>query len=51
VEHPAAEHGTVFVHPGRDEVASLKQFENAYDGTVKGASASTPTNEALASPG
>jgi hypothetical protein len=45
---PAAEHGTVFVHPGRDEVAFLKQFENAYDGSVKGATASTPTNEALA---
>jgi hypothetical protein len=34
---PAAEHGTVFVHPGRDEVAVLKEFENAFDGTVKGA--------------
>jgi len=45
---PAAEHGTVFVHPGRDEVAFLKQFENAYDGSVKGASDNTATNEALA---
>ena len=45
---PAAEHGTVFVHPGPNEVSFLKQFENDYDGTVKGASASTPTNEALA---
>lgn len=45
---PAAEHGTVFVHPGRDEVGFLKAFENAYDGTVKGAGANTPTNEALA---
>ncbi|GHH91854.1 PHP domain-containing protein [Streptomyces capillispiralis] len=45
---PAAEHGTVFVHPGRNEVAVLKQFENDYDGSVKGASDSTPANEALA---
>ena len=29
---PAAEHGTVFVHPGRNEVAVLKEFENAFDG-------------------
>ncbi|GAA4462809.1 PHP domain-containing protein [Phytohabitans houttuyneae] len=45
---PAAEHGTVFVHPGRNEVAVLKEFENAYDGSVKGASSPTPENEALA---
>ena len=45
---PAAEHGTVFVHPGRDEVAFLKQFENAYDGSVRGASDNTPQNEQLA---
>ncbi len=45
---PAAEHGTVFVHPGRNEVAVLKQFENDYDGGVKGAGDSTPANEALA---
>ncbi|WOT33334.1 PHP domain-containing protein [Streptomyces coeruleorubidus] len=45
---PAAEHGTVFVHPGRNEVAVLKQFETDYDGSVKGASDSTPANEALA---
>ncbi|WP_127783063.1 PHP domain-containing protein [Rhodococcus sp. X156] len=30
---PAAEHGTVFVHPGRNEVAVLKQFEVDYDGS------------------
>jgi hypothetical protein len=42
---PAAEHGTVFVHPGRNEVAVLKEFENAYDGSVTGTSASTPANE------
>ena len=45
---PAAEHGTVFVHPGRDEVAFLKQFENAYDGSVRSASDNTPQNEQLA---
>ncbi|WP_149547074.1 PHP domain-containing protein [Streptomyces marokkonensis] len=45
---PAAEHGTVFVHPGRHEVSVLKQFETDYDGSVKGASDSTPANEALA---
>ncbi|MCT9935235.1 PHP domain-containing protein [Planotetraspora sp. A-T 1434] len=45
---PAAEHGTVFVAPGRNEVATLKEFENAFDGAVKNATASTPQNEALA---
>ncbi|ANS68874.1 hypothetical protein SLINC_6650 [Streptomyces lincolnensis] len=45
---PGAEHGTVFVHPGRNEVSVLKQFETDYDGSVKGASDSTPANEALA---
>jgi hypothetical protein len=45
---PAAEHGTVFVHPGKNEVSVLKQFETDYDGSVKGAGASTPANEALA---
>ncbi|MGC9380653.1 PHP domain-containing protein [Streptomyces sp. MH13] len=45
---PAAEHGTVFVHPGKNEVSVLKQFETGYDGGVKGATASTPANEALA---
>ncbi|WP_327189327.1 PHP domain-containing protein [Streptomyces xinghaiensis] len=45
---PAAEHGTVFVHPGRNEVSVLKQFETDYDGSVKGAGAPTPANEALA---
>lgn len=34
---PAAEHGTVFVHPGANEVAVLKDFENGYDGSVRGA--------------
>jgi hypothetical protein len=45
---PAAEHGTVFVHPGKNEVAVLKEFENAFDGSVKSATDPTPTNEALA---
>ncbi|MER6938541.1 PHP domain-containing protein [Nocardioides sp. NPDC000441] len=45
---PAAEHGTVFVAPGANEVAVLKQFENDYDGSVKGASGNSPQNEALA---
>ncbi|MER7406024.1 PHP domain-containing protein [Streptomyces sp. NPDC000070] len=45
---PGAEHGTVFVHPGKNEVSVLKQFETDYDGSVKGAGASTPANEALA---
>ncbi|GAA1265056.1 histidinol-phosphatase [Planotetraspora silvatica] len=45
---PGAEHGTVFVAPGRNEVATLKEFENSFDGSVKNATASTPQNEALA---
>ncbi|MBT1091044.1 PHP domain-containing protein [Streptomyces sp. Tu102] len=45
---PGAEHGTVFVHPGSNEVSVLKQFETDYDGSVKNASDSTPANEALA---
>jgi len=44
----AAEHGTVFVHPGRNEVAVLKEFENTFDGVVTATTDSTPTNEALA---
>lgn len=31
---PGAEHGTVFVHPGRSEVALLKEFESTYDGQL-----------------
>lgn len=42
---PAAEHGTVFVHPGRNEVAVLKEFENLFDGSVNGTSNSTDANE------
>ncbi|MBQ1028152.1 PHP domain-containing protein [Micromonospora sp. C95] len=45
---PAAEHATVFVHPGRDEVAVLKEFENSFDGSVRNAGDNTPANEALA---
>jgi hypothetical protein len=45
---PAAEHGTVFVHPGRDELAVLKEFENAYDGSVNNTSGPGAANEALA---
>ncbi len=52
---PAAEHGTVFVHPGANEVAVLKQFETDYDGSgpdgTRARSASTPENEALARTG
>lgn len=52
---PAAEHGTVFVHPGPHEVSVLKQFEVDYDGAGPGAtgtrSVSSPENEALAQSG
>ncbi len=48
---PAAEHGTVFVHPSKNEVAVLKEFENTYDGTVVNANPSTAANEALANAG
>jgi PHP domain len=48
---PAAEHGTVFVHPGNNEVAVLKEFENSFDGIVTNTGASTPANEALATAG
>ncbi|MCX4581942.1 PHP domain-containing protein [Streptomyces sp. NBC_01481] len=45
---PAAEHGTVFVHPGRNEVAVLKEFETSFDGSLRSAGDNTPANEALA---
>lgn len=51
---PAAEHATVIVTPGANEVAVLKAFENDYDGAVKGATVgaqgdpATAGNEALA---
>jgi len=45
---PAADHGTVFVHPGDGEVAVLKEFGNTFDCSMTGATTSTPANEALA---
>ncbi len=42
---PAAEHGTVFVAPNANEVAVLREFENQFDGAVRGTSASSPANE------
>ena len=45
---PGAEHGTVFVHPGRNEVPVLKEFENAFDGVVNSTTASSPANELAA---
>ncbi len=51
---PAAEHATVFVAPGDNEVSVLQQFEQDYDGVVKGATDGTAggpvtaANEALA---
>ncbi|MFD1047968.1 PHP domain-containing protein, partial [Kibdelosporangium lantanae] len=42
---PGAEHGTVFVHPGPNEVALLKEFESTYDG---GLNPGHPAKEALA---
>jgi hypothetical protein len=38
----------VFVHPGSNEVAVLKEFENTFDGVVINSTASTPANESLA---
>ena len=48
---PAAEHGTVFVAPGPNDVAVLKQFEKSYDGVVNKATDPTAANEALARQG
>jgi hypothetical protein len=45
---PAAEHATVFVHPGRNEVDVLKQFEQAYDGSQMPATNTPAQNEAMA---
>jgi hypothetical protein len=42
---PAAEHATVFVHPGANELAVLKEFENGFDGSVRGWSGNSPANE------
>ena len=38
----------MFVAPGANEVAVLKQFEQDYDGRVRGTSGSSPANEAQA---
>ena len=45
---PAAEHATVFVHPGRHEVEVLQQFEQAYDGSQLPATNTEAQNEATA---
>ncbi|WP_233625249.1 histidinol-phosphatase [Actinoplanes sp. ATCC 53533] len=45
---PAAEHATVFVHPGRNEVAVLKQFEQTFDGSQLPATNTEAQNEAMA---
>jgi hypothetical protein len=45
---PAAEHATVFVHPGRHEVDVLKRFEQAYDGSQLPATNTEAQNEAAA---
>jgi len=45
---PSAEHGTVFVHPGKNEVAVLKEFESTFDGTVNGTVSTSRAHEAEA---
>lgn len=45
---PGAEHATVFVAPGRDDVAVLKEVEARWDARVKGTRDGTAANEALA---
>lgn len=42
---PSAEHGTVIVHPGKNEVPVLKEFENSFDGVVNNWTASSAANE------
>lgn len=42
---PAAEHGTVLVAPGANNVSLLQQFEREYDGKLTSRSADTPDNE------
>jgi PHP domain-containing protein len=42
---PGAEHGTVFVHPGHNEVSLLKEFESTYHGR---STEGTAAKEALA---
>ena len=45
---PGAEHATVFVHPGHNEVDVLRQFEQAYDGSQQPATNTEAQNEATA---
>ena len=45
---PGAEHATVFVHPGRNEVDVLKQFEQTYDGSQLPTTNTEAQNEAAA---
>lgn len=45
---PAAEHGTVIVAPGREDLGVLRDFEADFDGRVREATAWTNANEALA---
>ncbi|WP_205829493.1 PHP domain-containing protein [Microbacterium sp. MEC084] len=45
---PAAEHGTVLVAPGRNEVELLREFQRRWDGKLNGWAADLPENEARA---
>lgn len=45
---PAAEHATIIVTPGDNEVSVLSAFENGYDGVVKGATVGAEGNPATA---
>jgi hypothetical protein len=45
---PAAEHATVFVHPGKNEVDVLKRFEQTYDGSQQPTANTEAQNEAQA---
>lgn len=45
---PAAEHGTVLVAPGANDVELLRTFERTYDGKLTNRADSTPGNEAHA---
>ena len=45
---PGAEHATVFVHPGRNEVDVLKQFEQTFDGSQLPTTNTEAQNEAAA---
>ncbi|MFY1699379.1 MULTISPECIES: PHP domain-containing protein [unclassified Solwaraspora] len=45
---PAAEHGTVFVHPGPDDLAVLREFESRFDADVLDATGAATPDEDLA---